>query len=132
MTIQEFKELEKSAEEEIKMPDTLREVIEKNNYLPTLINKYQKLYANQTYIVKSLEIDAAVKYGELVKFYKFQDSYSWGNAKEIDSQIKSTYSLKKNFSNYDIEMAQKLFSEIFIKLKLSNIIIKVNCLITLT
>ena len=31
---------------------------------------------------------------------------------EIDSQIKSTYSLKKHFSNYDIEMAQKLFSEI--------------------
>lgn len=28
-----------------------------------------------------------VKYGELVKFYKFNDSYSWGNAKEIDSQI---------------------------------------------
>ena len=27
------------------------------------------------------------KYGALVKFYKFDDSYSWGNAKEIDSQI---------------------------------------------
>lgn len=25
--------------------------------------------------------------GHLVKFYKFDDSYSWGNAKEIDSQI---------------------------------------------
>lgn len=99
MTIQEFKELEKSAEEEIKMPDTLREVIDKNNYLPTLINKYQKLYANQTYIVKSLEIDAAVKYGELVKYYKFQDSYSWGNAKEIDSQINSNAEYTKLLRN---------------------------------
>ena len=52
-----------------------------------MIGTYQKLYANQTYIVKKLEIDAAEKYGELVKYYKFQDSFSWSNAKEIDSQI---------------------------------------------
>ena len=87
MTIKEFQELEKAVEDELKMPDGLREVIDKNNYLPTLIGKYQKLYANQTYIVKKLEIDAAEKYGELVKYYKFQDSFSWSNAKEIDSQI---------------------------------------------
>ena len=87
MTIKEFQDLEKVVEEELKMPDGLREVIDKNNYLPTLIGKYQKLYANQTYIVKKLEIDASEKYGELVKYYKFQDSFSWSNAKEIDSQI---------------------------------------------
>jgi hypothetical protein len=87
MTIKEFQDLEKVVEEELKMPDGLREVIDKNNYLPTLIGKYQKLYANQTYIVKKLEIDAGEKYGELVKYYKFQDSFSWSNAKEIDSQI---------------------------------------------
>jgi hypothetical protein len=87
MTIKEFQDLEKAVEDELKMPDGLREVIDKNNYLPTLIGKYQKLYANQTYIVKKLEIDAAEKYGELVKYYKFQDSFSWSNAKEIDSQI---------------------------------------------
>ena len=87
MTIKEFQDLEKVVEEELKMPDGLRDVIDKNNYLPTLIGKYQKLYANQTYIVKKLEIDAAEKYDELVKYYKFQDSFSWRNAKEIDSQI---------------------------------------------
>ena len=87
MTIKEFQDLEKVVEEELKMPDGLRDVIDKNNYLPTLIGKYQKLYANQTYIVKKLEIDAGEKYGELVKYYKFQDSFSWSNAKEIDSQI---------------------------------------------
>ena len=76
MTIKEFQDLEKAVEDELKMPDGLREVIDKNNYLPTLIGKYQKLYANQTYIVKKLEIDAAEKYGELVKYYKFQDSFS--------------------------------------------------------
>ena len=52
MTIKEFQDLEKVVEEELKMPDGLRDVIDKNNYLPTLIGKYQKLYANQTYIVK--------------------------------------------------------------------------------
>jgi negative regulator of sigma E activity len=87
MTVQEFKELEKKAETELKMPDKMSEIIDKNNLLPTFISDWQKLYANQTYIVKKLEIDAAIKYGELVKYYKFQDNYSWGNAKEIDSQI---------------------------------------------
>lgn len=87
MTIQEFKDLQKKAETELKMPDKMSEIIDKNNLLPTFISDWQKLYANQTYIVKKLEIDAGVKYGELVKFYKFQDNYSWGNAKEIDSQI---------------------------------------------
>lgn len=87
MTVQEFKVLEKKAETELKMPDKMSEIIDKNNLLPTFISDWQKLYANQTYIVKKLEIDAAIKYGELVKYYKFQDNYSWGNAKEIDSQI---------------------------------------------
>ena len=87
MTVQEFKDLQKKAETELKMPDKMSEIIDKNNLLPTFISDWQKLYANQTYIVKKLEIDAGVKYGELVKFYKFQDNYSWGNAKEIDSQI---------------------------------------------
>jgi hypothetical protein len=34
-----------------------------------------------------LKLRPGEKYGALVKFYKFDDSYSWGNAKEIDSQI---------------------------------------------
>ena len=87
MTVQEFKDLQAKATEELKMPDKMSEIIDKNNLIPTFISDWQKLYANQTYIVKKLEIDAAIKYGELVKYYKFQDNYSWGNAKEIDSQI---------------------------------------------
>lgn len=87
MNIQEFKDLQTKATEELKMPDKLSEIIEKNNLLPTFISEWQKLYANQTFIVKKLEIDAGVKYGELVKYYKFDDNYSWSNAKEIDSQI---------------------------------------------
>lgn len=87
MTVDEFKVLQDKATEELKMPDKMSEIIDKNNLLPTFISEWQKLYANQTYIVKDMEIKAAEKYGQLVKFYKFNDSYSWGNAKEIDSQI---------------------------------------------
>jgi hypothetical protein len=77
MTVNEFKDLEKKAEEELKMPDKMSEIIDKNNLLPTFISEWQKLYANQTYIVKDMEIKAAEKYGELVKYYKFNDNYSW-------------------------------------------------------
>lgn len=87
MTLDDFNKLQSIAEEEIKMPDKFKEIIEKNNLLPSLIMKWQKLYSNQTYIVKKKEIDANIKFAELFKYYKFQDSYSWGGAKEIESQI---------------------------------------------
>lgn len=89
MTAEDFKKLQAIAEEEVKMPDKLREIIDKNNYLPTLIMKWQKLYANQLYIVKAMEIDCGEKYGELLKYYKFQDSCAWSTTKEIESQINS-------------------------------------------
>ena len=58
MTVEEFKVLQDKATEELKMPDKMSEIIDKNNLLPTYISEWQKLYANQTYIVKDLEIKA--------------------------------------------------------------------------
>ena len=51
MTVQEFKDLQAKATEELKMPDKMSEIIDKNNLLPTFISDWQKLYANQTYIL---------------------------------------------------------------------------------
>lgn len=62
MTVEEFKVLQDKATEELKMPDKMSEIIDKNNLLPTFISEWQKLYANQTYIVKDMEIKAAEKY----------------------------------------------------------------------
>jgi hypothetical protein len=61
MTIDDFKALQDKATEELKMPDKMSEIIDKNNLLPTYIYEWQKLYANQTYIVKDLEIKARRK-----------------------------------------------------------------------
>ena len=61
MTIDDFKALQDKATEELKMPDKMSEIIDKNNLLPTYISEWQKLYANQTYIVKDLEIQARRK-----------------------------------------------------------------------
>lgn len=62
MTVDEFIALQNKATEELKMPDKMSEIIDKNNLLPTYISEWQKLYANQTYIVKDMEIKAAEKY----------------------------------------------------------------------
>jgi len=62
MTIDDFKKLEIKAAEELKMPEKMSEIIDKNNLLPTFISEWQKLYANQTYVVKDMEINAAEKY----------------------------------------------------------------------
>ena len=44
MTVQEFKDLQAKATEELKMPDKMSEIIDKNNLLPTFISDWQKLY----------------------------------------------------------------------------------------
>lgn len=89
MTNADFTKLQTIAEEEVKMPDKIREIVDKNNLLPSLIMKWQKLYANQLYMVKELEIDCCEMYGKKLKHYKFEDSCAWGTTKEIESQIQS-------------------------------------------
>lgn len=100
MTDKDFALIQKSAEETLKMPDKLREVIEKNNLLPSEINKWTKIWSKQYYIVQCLKIDLEKLYGELFKHYKFNDSCAWGSTKEIETQIHSDDSYKAKILEY--------------------------------
>lgn len=85
---QQFAQLQAIAEVDCKMPDKLLDVAEKNNQLPTIIQRWTKLYTNQKYCVELLKGELDEVYGELYKDYKFNSNYDWGNsAKGIDSQI---------------------------------------------
>ena len=66
MTLKEFQDLQEKANIDIKMPDTLKEMIQKNNIMPTLVMEWQKLVADQTYVVKAKEIDLSEKYRNFI------------------------------------------------------------------
>lgn len=87
MNNQDFAKLQKIGEEECQLPDTFEKIMVKNNILPSLVQKWQTLYTKQNFIVQKAKIDLEELYGQLFKHYKFDDNYSWGSTKEIESQI---------------------------------------------
>lgn len=89
MTEKEFEELQNIGETDTKLPDTLEGIINKNNLLPSLIQRWTTLYTRLNYLYQNHKISLDELYGQLYKFYKFNDKYAWGTSKEIDSQIYS-------------------------------------------
>lgn len=88
LTNTQFAQLQTIAEADTKMTDKIMDVAEKNCQLPTIIQRWTKLYTNQNYCVQILKIELDELYGELFKEYKFESNYDWGNTtKGIDSQI---------------------------------------------
>jgi len=87
MKLDDFEKLQQIAEEDVKIPDTIQEIIRVNNLLPSTIQKWTKLYTKQRFIVATLKTKMNEIYGEKFKFYKFDDNYTWSATKEIESQI---------------------------------------------
>lgn len=87
MTNDEFTQLQNIGEEDCAMPDTLEAIINKNNILPAIIQRWTTLYTRQNYLYQMHKIGLDELYGQLFKYYKFNDSCAWGTSKEIDSQI---------------------------------------------
>lgn len=89
MNNQQFATIQTIAEQDVAMPDKMQEIIDKNNLLPSLIQRWQKLYTKQNYDVQCLKINIDEMYGCKLKHYKTGDDIIWANAREIDSQINS-------------------------------------------
>lgn len=100
MNIDEFKQLREDADEDVKMPDTMEAIIQKNNLLPAIVQKWTKLYNIQEFLCSRLNIELMQIYGEIYKCYKFskltkdlQQKYNlsvnelWDNSKGIETQI---------------------------------------------
>lgn len=84
----QFSQLQTIADADTKMTDNLMDLAKKNCELPTIIQRWTKLYTNQNYCVSQLKIELDELYGDLFKEYKFNSNYDWGtSAKGIESQI---------------------------------------------
>ena len=100
MKLDDFEKLQEVALKEIAMPDTIEKIIEKNNLLPAIVQKWIKLYSTQKIVCSNLTVELGEIYGDLYKCFKMpnkskdiQAKYNltinefWDNAKAIESQI---------------------------------------------
>lgn len=96
ITKNDFERIQEIGEQYCTMPDSLTEIIKKNNKLPTEIQYFQRFFTQQKYEVEKMKIDLEELYGERFRYYKIHDNVQWNTAKEIDSQIfaDKTYSAK--------------------------------------
>lgn len=76
--------IKNKADRDIVIPEGLSDRMNYELKLPILVNEWSRLVSEQQMVVAKLTVDRDAKFGELVKYYRFDDQYAWS-----DSQIKS-------------------------------------------
>lgn len=62
-------------------------VLEKSTKIPTYYQRYLELFIDEMKELKKINLKVDTKYGELYKYYKYEDNRTWDNKAEIVSQI---------------------------------------------
>ena len=70
MKLDDFEKLQEVALKEIAMPDTIEKIIEKNNLLPAIVQKWIKLYSTQKIVCSNLTVELGEIYGDLYSVLK--------------------------------------------------------------
>lgn len=122
MKLKDYEHLKEVADGEMKMPDTIEEIIKRRNTLPADEQKYTKLLAVQTQLCADLEVDLAELYGILYKCFKFPRMNKeliakygltineiWDTSKAIESQIDCVPAYIKLKKELNIQKAIKEF-----------------------
>lgn len=128
MTLTDFEKIQNIAEKDIAMPDTFEKIMEKNNLLPTIVQKWSKLYNKQKFIVSDLTIKQLELYTQIFNAFKFPDkknnpynldlNHYWGDKpKEIELQINAVpayidLSKELNTQKYILEYLEKTLDNI--------------------
>ena len=94
--------LANKAQLDIKIPDGVQDRMKYELMLPTYINEWARIVREQQYVVSILRVDKDALYGELLKHYRFEDKYTWG-----DTQLKSQISNDKRYIDKCKELAEQ-------------------------
>jgi hypothetical protein len=86
MTKEKYEELQKKADEDVKMPSDMNGLMQKNDIMATLIQEWIKICNRQAYNVIEIEERINQLKGKLVKYYKYEDNYKWNTLAECESQ----------------------------------------------
>lgn len=86
MTKEKFEEFQKKADEDVKIPEDMNALMQKNDIMATLIQEWVKISSRQAYNVAAIDERITQLKGKLVKFYKYEDNYKWNTLSECESQ----------------------------------------------
>lgn len=82
-----FESLQAQADEDVKLPDQLEELMKRDLLQATYVQKWVRLWSEQKNLVEQLKVEKNRLYGEKFKHYRFDDNVAWTNDKQIDSQV---------------------------------------------
>lgn len=94
--------LAKKADKDTTIPDGLSERMNYERMIPTYINEWARIVREQQWVVANLRVDKDALYGELLKHYRFEDKYTWG-----DTQLKSQIMNDKRYIDKSKELAEQ-------------------------
>lgn len=94
--------LAKKADKDTQIPDGVEQRMKYELMLPTYINEWARIVREQQYVVAELRVDKDALYGELLKHYRFEDKYTWG-----DTQLKSQIQNDKRYIDKSKELAEQ-------------------------
>jgi hypothetical protein len=80
--------LSNKAKHDTEIPDGVQQRTEYERMLPTYVNEWARIVREQQAVVTNLIVDRDAKYGELLKHYRFEDQYTWGDT-QLKSQIQN-------------------------------------------
>jgi hypothetical protein len=86
MTKEKYEELQKKAVEDVKMPEDMNALMQKNDIMATLIQEWIVISSRQAYNLMMIDERITQLKGKLVKFYKYEDNYKWNTLAECESQ----------------------------------------------
>jgi hypothetical protein len=116
MTEEMFKRLKKQAMSDLRFNE--ENALEMAMKIPNLYQRYLDVYIDEMRKLKELNVSVDEKYGELYKYFKYEDNKAWSNKGDIDSQINSNKeycSLKRE--SIKLEFVVKYLEEVLDNIK---------------
>lgn len=110
-----FKRLQNKVVSDLDFND--ENVLEKSTRIPTFYQRYLELYIDEIRQLKKISLTVDAKYGELYKYYKYNDNHSWDNKAEIVSQINTN----KEYNELRQELVKREFVVKYLEEVLDNI-----------
>lgn len=81
-----FTSIKQEALQDIAVPDSLPDMMERRKVLPSLIQKWTEYFTQQNAVVKMLEVKRAEVYATLEDDWKFHKKVAW-SGRELSDQI---------------------------------------------
>lgn len=86
MTKEQFKLVMQQGETDTNLPENLDDLMKKDLIIPSLVQRWTRLFVEQNSLCEKLKIDRQELYGKLVYDYRFNKPVAW-DGKQMEAQI---------------------------------------------